>query len=262
MKQYSDIELDKLIDDAVKEMVESATPPPLEESWARFEKKLKERQQLSNGHTAERKNPFPLRMAITAGFIILLIGTLSISFPVKARAIGEKIVKTVETLLGGTQMNIGTGYTRDEPGAPPSPPEELRELPASLERNISLEEARTISPFSLSIPQYIPAGYNLDRVNFQELVKPAAKVTLKYKGPDSNNFTITEMNVPDAFGRGYGYDIEDAVVEDLKIEDNTVKVIKFKDETFRISWMKQSIVYGLEGKIPREEALKIVESMQ
>ncbi|MHB1043094.1 MAG: hypothetical protein ACYC0Q_09685 [Eubacteriales bacterium] len=26
--------------------------------------------------------------------------------------------------------------------------------------------------------------------------------------------------------------------------------------------MKQSIVYGLEGSIPREEALKIVESMQ
>ncbi|MHB8987046.1 MAG: DUF4367 domain-containing protein [Eubacteriales bacterium] len=32
--------------------------------------------------------------------------------------------------------------------------------------------------------------------------------------------------------------------------------------TIRISWMKQSIVYGLEGSIPREEALKIVESMQ
>lgn len=261
MKQYSNIELEKLIDDAVNEMVESATPPPLEESWARFEKKLKKQQQLSNSPSIERKKLLSLRLAATAGFIVLLIGALSISFPVKARAIGEKIVKTVETLLGGTQINIGTGYTRDEPGAPP-PPEDLRELPASLERNISLEEARTISPFSLTIPQYIPAGYNLDQVKFQEMVKPAATVTLKYKGPDSHYFTLTEMNVPDAFARGYGYDIEDAVVEDLKIGDNTVKVIKFKNETIRISWMKQSIVYGLEGSIPREEAMKIVESMQ
>lgn len=66
MKQPSDIELEKLIKDSVREMVESAAPPPLEQSWARFEKKLKEQQpNLVKHHIIKNKNLLPLRLAVT-----------------------------------------------------------------------------------------------------------------------------------------------------------------------------------------------------
>mgnify|MGYP001323233519 CR=1 FL=1 len=42
MKQYSESELDKMIKETVRDTVDSITPPPLEESWARLEKKLQE----------------------------------------------------------------------------------------------------------------------------------------------------------------------------------------------------------------------------
>ncbi|SFR18821.1 hypothetical protein, partial [Desulfoscipio geothermicus] len=36
MKQYTKSELDKVVKETVRETVDSITPPPLEESWARF----------------------------------------------------------------------------------------------------------------------------------------------------------------------------------------------------------------------------------
>lgn len=255
MKQYSDSELDKLVKEVVQKMVESATPPPLEESWARFEKKLREHKP-----PITKKKDF-LFLAAAAGVIILIVGTLTISFPVKARALCEKIVNTVETLVGSTQMNIKTDYKDSEPGRLPPPPDDFKEVPIGQEQTISLEEVKLVSPFTVSIPEYIPADYKLEQVKFQEMAKPVAKVTIKYNGPYSNYFLISEMNAPDGSVQGYGYDIEDAIVQDLNVGDKNGKIILFKNEKIRATWLQHSMMYGLEGKISREEALKIIESM-
>lgn len=229
-KNYSDIELDKLIKEAVHEMVESATPPPLEESWARFEKKLREQQSLAVKSSATGKKHFSFfKLAAAAGFIVLLVGAFSVSFPLKARAIGDRLVNTVETLLGGTLMNVRTEYKHDQPGNIPPPPEEFREVPVEQERIVSLEEAKAVSPFPIAIPQYFPAGYKLAEVKFQKMVKDTATVTLTYRGPGSKYFLVTQMNAPDGYVEGYGYDIEDAVVENTVIVGSHGKVSGFKD---------------------------------
>ena len=243
-------------------MVESPTPPPLEESWRRFEKKLKDQQSLSNKPCAtQRKNLLSLRLATVAGIIILLAGTLSLSFPVKAKALGEKIVSTVANLLSGTQMNIKTEYKNIEPDQVPPPPKDFREVNIEQERTVSLEEAKSASPFSIATPQYIPANYKLEQVKFQETGKATAVVTLKYNSSNTNYLLISEMNASDGYVQGYGYDIEDAIVQNIKIGDNNGRIIIFKNENISITWIKQGIVYELEGKIEKEEALKIVKSM-
>ncbi|OPY57653.1 MAG: hypothetical protein A4E55_01499 [Pelotomaculum sp. PtaU1.Bin035] len=262
MKQHSDIRMERLIKEAVCDMVESANPPPLEESWGKFEKKLKEQRNLQRKpHMDKRKIFSTWRFTVAAGVIMLLAITSSMFFPVKARAIGEKITRTVVTLLGGTQVNVTTEYKNDEPNGAAPPPEDFKEVPIQQERIVSLEEAKSASPFQVAVPQYVSAGFKLEQVRFQGMVKNTAKVILRYNSNDTNYFQITEMNVPDSFVQGYGYDMEDASVEDIRIGDQNGKIIAFKDNSIRITWMKQGIVYELKGKIPQEEALKVIESM-
>ncbi|NLI14359.1 MAG: DUF4367 domain-containing protein [Peptococcaceae bacterium] len=262
MKQHADIEMERLIKEAVREMVGSATPPPLEESWARFEKKLKEQRSLQRKSNMNKWKIFLTWKFIAAvGVIILLTIAFSMSFPVKARAIGEKITRTVETLLSGTQVNVATEYKNDELNGVSPPPEDFKEDLIQQEKIMSLEEAKSASPFPFVVPQYVAQGFKLEQVKFQGMVKDTAKVTLRYNGNDSDYFQITEMNTPDSYVQGYGYDMEDAVVQNIKIGDSDGKIIAFKNKSIRITWMKRGVVYGLEGKIPQEEAVKIIESM-
>ena len=259
MKHYSESELDKTIKETVCEMVESVTPPPLEESWARFEKKLKEQQKTDNH---KRKRLLYLRLAASAGVIIMLTGAFAISVPGTARAIGEKILYTVETLLGGTQMNISTGYRHNEPAQLSPANEGFTEIPIEEERIVSLEEAITVSPFPVTIPEYIPASYTLEQVKFQPMSKPVARISLNYNGPDANYIVLEEMNVPEGYVQGYGYDIEDAVTEEIEVGKNSGQFILFKHDMLRMTWINNSVLFTLEGKVLKEEAIKIAESMK
>lgn len=259
MRHFSEAELDKIIQETVREMVDSVTPPPLEESWARFEKKFIEQQKTY--HKKRRKLLF-LRLAASAGVIIFLSGAFAVLFPVKSRAVGEKILSTVENLISPTQMNIRTGYRHNDPlEIPPPPKDGLTEVHIEQERIVSLEEAKTLSPFPVAIPYYIPDGYTIDQVKFQPMIKPVARVSLKYNGPDSKYFVLEEMNVPEGYVQGYGYDIEDAAVKDVKVGNSAGKLILFKNDRIRITWLNQSVLFTLEGKISEDEALKIAGSI-
>lgn len=245
-------------------MVESAAPPPLEESWARLQKKMKEREDLSGKQCTskqKKKNLLSFRLAAIVGIIMLLATASYIYFPANATAVGERIVSTVQTILTGTQANMRTSYKHNEPGQAP-PPDTFKEIPIGQERIVSLEEARSVCPFPLAIPGYVPAGYKLVQVRVQEMVKPIVNLKLQYSGHNLNPFVLSETNAPGSFTRGYGYDIEDATVQDVKIGGSTGKMIIFKNKDIKISWIRQGIVYELNGKIPKEEALKIVNSLQ
>jgi hypothetical protein len=48
MREYSKSECDEVLRETIRESVDSISPPPLEESWARFENKLKEQEKAEN----------------------------------------------------------------------------------------------------------------------------------------------------------------------------------------------------------------------
>ncbi|SFR18877.1 DUF4367 domain-containing protein, partial [Desulfoscipio geothermicus] len=118
------------------------------------------------------------------------------------------------------------------------------------------------SPFPVLVPQYISAGYTLDRVEFQPMIKPVAKISLIYNGPNVDHIVIMETNVPDGYVQGYGYDIEDTVTEDIKVGKNSGQLILFKNDRIQMTWINNSVLFTLNGKISKEEAIKIAESMK
>ncbi len=259
MRHYSDSELEQIIKEAIRKEVESAVPPPLEESWAKFEKKLQEREKALQ---KTKKKSLLFKLAASAGIIMVLTTAFAVSTPENARAIGEKILYSVETLLGGTQMNVRTGYKHSEPGQLPPPEEGFSELPLEKEKIISLEEMKKISPFPVLVPGYIPAGYTLDHIEFQPMAEPLAKISLLYNNSNGNEIVLEEINVPNGYVQGHGYDIEDAVTEDIKVGKNTGQLFLFKDESLRMTWINNSVLFTLNGKVSKKEALKIAESME
>lgn len=73
--QYSNSGLEKKLKDTVQIMVESATPPPVEESWSRFEqKRLAQQSLLEQPHISKGRDLLSLQLAAAAGIIILLAG--------------------------------------------------------------------------------------------------------------------------------------------------------------------------------------------
>jgi hypothetical protein len=141
-------------------------------------------------------------------------------------------------------------------------PEEIFLITIEQEKIVSLEEARSTSPFHITIPQYVPNGYKLDQIKFQKMVKDTTMVSTKYSHPNSNYFLISEMNAPDGYVQGYVYDIEDAIVQDIMIENSKGKIITFKNGSIKITWIRQGIIYEMEGKVLKEDALRIVESLR
>jgi len=245
VKKYSGFKLEKLMKDTVCEMVNSAPPPPLEESWAKLEQRLLEQHRLNNPPGTKTKNSLSKSMFIAAGIIMIFI-SLSMSFPGGAANI-------VENLIDRTQVNVGTQ---------PAPQEDFREVAVMQEKILTLEEAKAAAPFSILIPEYIPSDYNLAQVKYQEMANTTGLVTLKYIGPGTSYFIITEMNTPEGFVQGYGFDTEDAVAQDIKIGEAVGQLISYKNEKIRVNWIQKNIVYGLEGKVPKEDVLKITASMK
>ena len=265
MEDLTDYELDQEIKKVVREMVESVTPPPVDESWARFEAKLDAQHSNPEKHHYHKSHLRLglLKAAVVAGAAVLIVGLLSCAFPVRTRAIGERLVERVTTLLNETQVNMRLGYQPQEPGQaqPNAPDEGFKEVTIEPETTVSLDEARARCPFPIAIPKYLPGNYKLDRVKLQELNKPLAEVTIDFAGPDSHYFSIVYLNAPHQYGQGFGYDIDDTSVEDFKAKDAEGKIAIFRGGTVKAMWIRQGVVYTLEGNISKEEALKTIESM-
>lgn len=265
MKDLSDCELEQEIKKVVCELVESVTPPPVEESWARFEAKLKAQHYKPKKHFLKLMHlKLPLvRATAAAGIAVLIVGLLSCVYPAKARAIGERIVDRAISLLSGTQMHMRTGYRQNEPGQAPlgAPNEAFKEVAIGSEAIVSLDEARARCPFPITIPKYLPSGNKLGQVKLQELIKPVVKVAIDFTGPDSRHFSIVYLYSPVQYGQGFGYDIEDTLIEDFKVKDIDGKIAIFKNNTIKAMWISQGVVYTLEGNISKEDALKIIKSM-
>lgn len=261
MKHYLNEDIDCLIKEAVCDMVESATPPPFEDSWAKFEQKHLAQlnpQIPSSSNTGQRISIFK-RLAIAAGIIVFLTAGITVSFPQNARAIGEKIVNAISYLIGSNKVNIGTSYNNRENS---SLNDDIIEIPVGQELVISLNEAKSLTPFEIVTPKYLPPGYKLDELVLQELIQPylVVKVTLKYVG-DTGYFTIFQENTPGEYGAGQGYDTDDTIKESFEMEQKKGDLFTHKSGKVKANWLNQGMLFRIEGNISKNETLKIIESM-
>jgi len=258
MKQYMDEELDDIIRVVVGARMENCNPPPVEEAWARLKERINYRPKQLSFNLHKRYLP---HIALTVVLILLVATFFSFTNPIKARALGYKIIDSVEAFLYSPVMNLRSGVRGDDKTKPTPPPQTVKEINTEPQIMITLEEAKTKVPFPLRVPTYLPPAYHLKKVTYQKQTSYTAEVTMEYKGPKDNYFTITQLNFTGELGTGYAYDREDTTIKNVMIGSNKAKIAQSKSGFVRLMWIDGQINLNLEGKLSSQEAIKIARSI-
>ncbi|MGB9904903.1 MAG: DUF4367 domain-containing protein [Desulfotomaculales bacterium] len=259
MRQYTDKELDAMIKAVLRAKLDSCTPPPAEEAWARLKEKMPQKSLVKRSfRSGKRLLP---GIAITAIFIFLTAAAFSLGTPKTVRAFGYKVIDGITVLLGGTEVNLRGGVVSDDATKPSPPPEEGKEIPAEPPAVVTLEQAREQAPFPLKIPGYLPEGYRLEKVLYQKQSAYTVQVEMEYKGPKEEYFTLTQFNFTGELGTGYVYDREDTIIKDVPIGPFRAKLAEHKSGFVHLMWIDGQTGLNLDGRISAREAIKIAASL-
>jgi len=158
--------LEELISEVMKNRLESHNPD-LGQVWKKISKELKRR----------KKRRVAVKCLACTAVAVLCFGALSLNLePVKA--LNKKLWYSFSMIF---RENTATVLMGNADGSHSEPPD-TKDKP--VEENL-LEVAKKY-PFSLKLPQYLPPGYQLDKIYYTELGKRGAQVTLRYKSEYSS----------------------------------------------------------------------------
>lgn len=242
----SEEQLDQLIAQVVKEMVESVKPPDIEAGWKRLKRRIRLR----------RAKRLAVRSAAIAAVLVLCFGTLEILAPQPVRAFGHRVWSGFATIIQGDQATLLIGCTDKPNPKPPVPPQTIIRP-----GNDSLQAIAARSPFPIQAPQYLPPGYTLARATYSPLNKKNAMVELRYSS-GKHSLVFVQWNAGDQ-GMGYGYDIQDTAVSDVTVGSHPGKQFyRQKDGFTQLIWADGEISYRIGGLVSPQEMLSIVSSLQ
>lgn len=241
--------IDEIIKTAMEDM--KVPPSPPEEFLNRLNKTCHER----------RKKPVAARLKtlFAAAAVILLVIAATNSFILRdATAVGNVISKFFNVEGEGSINNIVFEFFHK----PKNEQDEIREITTIQPVTIPLEEAQAKVPFKILLPLYLPDGFYLDKVTLEEVHFPSYIVTLYYKNSKGEVLSICEENIIGETGRGYMYDKDDTVIEEVSINGSTATVANLKDKYVRLFWLNQSIFIEILGQVTKEEAIKVAENLK
>ncbi|WP_166512880.1 DUF4367 domain-containing protein [Desulfallas thermosapovorans] len=241
--------IDEIIKTAMKDM--KVPPPPPEEFLHRLNKKYHERRKKL---VAAR-----VKTLFAAVAVILLVIVATNSFILKnATAVGNVISKFFYVEGEGSINNIVFKFFHK----PKNEQDEIHEITTIQPVTIPLEEAQAKVPFKILLPLYLPDGFCLDKVTLEEVYAPSYIITLYYKSSKGEMLSICEENIIGETGRGYMYDKDDTIIEEVSINGSTATVANLKDKYVRLFWLNQSISIEILGQVTKEEAIKIAKSLK
>ncbi|WP_347488139.1 DUF4367 domain-containing protein [Desulfoscipio sp. XC116] len=246
------MEQDK-VDEVIKTAMEDmkVPPPPPKEFMQRLNKTYHER----------RKKLILIRIRTflaAAAVIFLLIIVIGSFIPKDATAVGNVISRLFNVEGNGSINNIIFEFFH----GPEKEQDEIREITTLQPVTMSLEEAQEKVPFKILLPLYLPVGFSLDEVTLEEVHDPSYIVTLYYKNSKGESLSIYEENIIGEAGRGYMYDKDDTMIEEVSINGSTATLANLKDKYVRLFWLKQSISIEIFGQTTKEKAIKVAESLK
>lgn len=259
MKQpIHDDHLEQLMKAAVTESIKNSPPPPLssDEAWEKFKRKQHENHIKSN-KTSMFKNKF-----IYAASLLLAFGSMMAFSAQNGSAFGR-----LSDIFQMTQGNVVQlfGKVGDEPkkdkNAPTSDQFSIVEGSEIIAKQVSLEEANQETAFTITIPKQIPKEFTLKNVTVSKTVGEKSKdIYLHYKS-EKRAFTMNQKLTGEQFGFGMTVDRDDTKVEQITIQGQRGSLLQFKNGTLKLIWVSQRYYYSIQGKLTKDEAIRIAESM-
>lgn len=244
--------LDRLIRKVLDEKMTEFPPPRLSsaEAWRKMENQHQE------ASRAPKKNRFPKKVTLAVASIFMVL--IAVAYPQEGGAynrwseILHKVQGSVVQVFGGSgeytdTADSTTGIFVIEDSEP-------------IFGNTDLEEAQKVMNFIIKIPT-VPAGFQLENVIVaREGDQMSNEVYLNYVSSE-REFIVAEKKLGGQYAFGGAADSDDTIVEEILINGQTANILSFKDGVRRITWLTQSNNFYIEGKLTKEEIIRIAESM-
>jgi len=237
---------DGILKELSQQRMSDIPEPNFDQMWESIENKLDEGED-------ERRSPFPLRMI--ACVLIVIFATAALLNPIQARALGERVVTTIKSIVSGSLVNESIGFSPKDEQSP--------DRPGNVQNNTSrtINEIVSQASFDVQVPGYLPTDYELKDAQVSAITSKLSKVTLKYSN-GTDILIITENNAPDDYGQSILYDNEDMLREEIKIDSQDYIVLTHKSGWTEIVWSNKGILFKIESKLPKEQALKVASGFE
>lgn len=259
MRKRSDKDMDRLIEEAIKEEFNSITPPmSTNEAWEMFNKRREQKKRKNK--SIKILTIFNKKFVYVVSSIIIVISLFALA-PQNGAAF-SKITEIFNKIQGNVvQLFIKVGGSEENENGPSSDEFTVIEGSEVISEQMNLEQAQQETEFPIIVPKRLPSGVHLKNVTVLKKANIKSKeIYLNYMGSD-NQFTIREMVVGNRFGFGASFDQEDTKVEEININGHKANLIKYKNGFMGLVWITQNHYLSIEGNITKEQIIRIAESM-
>ena len=253
------IEIDKIIEKGLKTEADKITVPPKEEVWVQISKQL-ERQK-----SVERRKSRNFKLMVASIAVVLSIGAMI--FPGEdAKAVGQRLVKIFQSVLGG-QTKVETISRENTPPPLDQPPPHEEQAPVETVELpkpsvfTSVEEARKKVPFNFRVPKYIPEGYAMEDISYSDFAKESGEVVLRYKSGNSE-FKIFERKISGDFAMSSTVRSEETTIRKVDINEVSGTLTSFKNGINQLNYYYFGISIRIIGQIDVQEIIKVGKSME
>lgn len=258
--KYDENALDSLIREAMSKDRPEMETLPFDELWDGF---LQKRERfLSEMRPVGRRGAMKwlLRGAVGLAAVAFAVG-LWVTSP-RASALGPRVVRFFSAAVTETLTNlmVSFGWVEETTGTGTEPPPP--DSPGQAPRTVTLEEAKSLAPFRIRSPSFLPDGMKNRSVRFEHLSENTARVVMTYGDGQGRHLILEQVNIPEGMGTGLAYDNDDAQVEKVQVGTTPGLLIRFKDQTSHLFWVDQGVSLQLYGNIDGEMMLKIARSIE
>ena len=238
MSEYKDG--DELLDEYARRQMDGFVPQDSQESWRRFEQRMRPPRRLSGRRVA-------------VAMVVLLFVSLgaAVAFPYELTAIGERI-KHIRIYFEGTD-----GTIRSQQSHTPGDPGEGN-LDPSL---ISTADLAKEALFPVLQPTWLPDGFMFRGHSLTDLGRHAKRVSSHYES-EGRILTITQVYAMDSTSTEW-FDTDDTTRMEAVVRGVPATILyRQKDSWSSLSWNEADITYKITGSVPPDTMIRIADSMQ
>lgn len=259
MRKRSDKDMDRLIEEAIKEEFNSITPPmSTNEAWEMFNKRREQKKRKNK--SIKILTIFNKKFVYVVSSIIIVISLFALA-PQNGAAF-SKITEIFNKIQGNVvQLFIKVGGSEENENGPSSDEFTVIEGSEVISEQMNLEQAQNVTSFAIVAPKWVPADFYLKDVTVSKKTNEKSEdIYLNYQG-DQKEFKIREIIIGNEFGLGATVDEEDTKMEEVDINGHTATLLIYKNGFIELVWTTQNHYFLIEGFLTRVQMLKIAKSM-
>lgn len=248
----SEKELERIIESHLTEELDANIEvPDVNNQW----QKIKD--QILKDNQPIRKTHSNLKRIIVAATVLIIIGSINFLYPNNANAVGGKIAKFFNYIVGKTTQNKTEIYKQPNDSGIPK----VQNLGSNTEKEITLDQAQTTVPFKLVTPSYLPPGVKTRRIVLTSLGADVYQVSTEYNF-NEQVIVFNQQNSANGTSRGSLYDTDDTVVRDLSVNGGPAIILMNKNGINTLNWQSRGLMLQIRGKVSEDEIIKIADSIK